>query len=55
MTAAEDRVHALVRDGLSNREIAAQLYLSVRTVESHVAAILRKSGASSRAKLITRG
>jgi DNA-binding CsgD family transcriptional regulator len=54
LTAAEARVHALVQGGYSNREIAAQLYVSVRTVESHVGSVLRKSGASSRAKLITR-
>jgi DNA-binding CsgD family transcriptional regulator len=54
LTAAEARVHALVQNGLSNREIAAHLYISVRTVESHVASILRKSGAPSRARLITR-
>lgn len=54
LTAAQTRVHTLVRAGHSNREIAAQLYLSVRTVESHIAVILRKSGAASRAKLITR-
>ncbi|MET0956179.1 MAG: AAA family ATPase [Cryobacterium sp.] len=55
LTKAEARVHALIRDGHSNREIAAQLYVSVRTVESHVASVLRKSGAATRAKLITRG
>jgi DNA-binding CsgD family transcriptional regulator len=54
LTAAEARVHALVQSGLSNREIAAHLYISVRTVESHVASVLRKSGAPSRARLITR-
>jgi DNA-binding CsgD family transcriptional regulator len=55
LTAAEARVHALVQTGLSNKEIAAELYVSVRTVESHVASVLRKSGEPSRAKLITRG
>jgi DNA-binding CsgD family transcriptional regulator/tetratricopeptide (TPR) repeat protein len=55
LTASEARVVALVREGGSNREIAAQLFVSVRTVESHVAAILRKTGASSRSRLISRG
>jgi DNA-binding NarL/FixJ family response regulator len=55
LTASEEAVIALVREGGTNREIAAQLFVSVRTVESHVAAILRKSGASSRSRLISRG
>ena len=54
LTAAEGRVAALVRDGQSNREIAAALFVSVRTVESHVSAILRKTGSTSRSKLIAR-
>jgi len=52
LTAAERRVEALVRHGQSNREIAAALFVSVRTVESHISAILRKTGSASRAKLI---
>ena len=52
LTAAEGRVAALVREGLSNREIAAALFVSVRTVESHISATLRKTGSSSRSKLI---
>ena len=52
LTAAEGRVAALVREGLSNREIAATLFVSVRTVESHISATLRKTGSSSRSKLI---
>jgi DNA-binding CsgD family transcriptional regulator len=54
LTAAESRVDALVRDGQSNGEIAAALFLSVRTVESHISAILRKTGLGSRSKLIAR-
>ena len=34
----------LVADGLANKEIAARLYLSVRTVEKHVESLLRKTG-----------
>ena len=37
--------------GLSNREIAAELYLSVRTVEVHVDHILSKLGFRSRTQL----
>ena len=42
LTGTEQRVVALVAAGLSNPEIAAELYVSRRTVESHVAAALRK-------------
>ena len=38
----------LIAEGLTNGEIAEQLVLSVRTVDSHVAAILVKLGVSSR-------
>jgi DNA-binding NarL/FixJ family response regulator len=51
LTATEQRVLAVVLRGLTNKEIAAELFVSSRTVESHVAAILRKTGATSRAKL----
>ena len=54
LTTAESGVHALIRSGQSNKEIAAELFISVRTVESHVAAILRKTGAAGRSKLISR-
>lgn len=53
LTAAELRVLGVVREGHTNKEIAAQLFISVRTVESHIAAILRKTGASTRSKLMT--
>ena len=36
---------------MSNREIAGRLYLSVRTVESHVSSLLAKLGAGTRAEL----
>jgi DNA-binding NarL/FixJ family response regulator len=35
-------------DGLTNAEIADRLVVSLRTAEHHVAAVLRKLGASSR-------
>ncbi len=47
----EEEVAALVANGLTNREIATQLYLSERTVESHVSSALRKLDVSSRAAL----
>jgi DNA-binding CsgD family transcriptional regulator/tetratricopeptide (TPR) repeat protein len=47
----EAQVLALVCEGLSNRDIAARLYLSVRTVEKHVESLLRKTGTRSRTQL----
>ena len=37
-----------VAERLRNREIAERLHVSVRTVESHIAALLHKLGAESR-------
>jgi two-component system response regulator NreC len=42
----------LIALGHTNGEIAAQLYLSVRTVESHRAHIQQKAGRSTRAELV---
>jgi len=44
-------VAALVARGLTNRDIAAQLFLSVRTVEVHVDRILTKLGFHTRTQL----
>lgn len=54
LTPAEQRVFELMRAGKNNREICAQLFVSIRTVESHVGAIVRKTGAGSRLKLLAR-
>ena len=51
LTAREQQVCALVAQGHTNRQLAAQLYLSERTVESHVSAILRKLGLPSRSSV----
>jgi DNA-binding CsgD family transcriptional regulator len=51
VTSREMDVLLLVRDGLSNADIAARLFLSVRTVETHVAHLLAKSGAADRSGL----
>jgi two-component system, NarL family, response regulator NreC len=53
LSARELEVLRLIALGHTNSEIAAQLYLSVRTVESHRAHIQRKTGRSSRAELVS--
>jgi DNA-binding CsgD family transcriptional regulator/tetratricopeptide (TPR) repeat protein len=51
LTGREADVLVLVSDGLSNKEIAARLHLSTRTVEKHVESALRKTGSRSRTQL----
>ncbi|SER09507.1 AAA ATPase domain-containing protein [Actinokineospora terrae] len=50
----EAEIARLLADGRTNREIAETLFLSRRTVEDHVANILRKHGALSRAAYVSR-
>jgi DNA-binding NarL/FixJ family response regulator len=51
LTAAEQRVAGLIAAGATNRDAAAALFVSVRTVETHVASIYRKLGVRTRAEL----
>ena len=51
LTAREIEVLELVRQRLTNAEIAEQLYVSVRTVEAHVSALLRKLAVEDRRAL----
>ncbi len=52
MTSREMDVLLLVRTGVANAEIAQRLFLSPRTVESHVASLLMKSGTANRTELV---
>ena len=54
LTSQELRVARLVASGLSNREAAAELYLSPKTVEYHLAHAFTKLGVRSRHQLTTR-
>jgi DNA-binding CsgD family transcriptional regulator len=51
LTPAEERVAALVAEGKTNREVAAALFLSDRTVEGHLSRVFGKLGVRHRAEL----
>jgi DNA-binding CsgD family transcriptional regulator len=54
LTARQAEVLALLADGRSNAEIAEELYVSPRTVEHHVTAVLTKLGAATRRDAVRR-
>ncbi|HET9533501.1 MAG TPA: response regulator transcription factor [Blastocatellia bacterium] len=51
LTEAELRIAEAVARGLSNKEVASELGISVRTVENHVSHILAKKGFSNRVEI----
>lgn len=52
LTPRESEVLPLLAQGLSNKQIAAELSLGVRTVEGYVASLLAKLGVASRAEAV---
>ena len=51
LTDREREIVMLIGEGLSNRDIATRLTLSVRTVESHIYRAMMKTGTTSREEL----
>jgi DNA-binding CsgD family transcriptional regulator len=52
LTPQERQVAQLVQQGLSNKDVAAQLFVSPRTVDFHLRNVFTKTGVSSRGELI---
>ena len=52
LTARQSEVLALLVQGLSNADIADRLFISLRTAENHVSAVLMKLGASTRSAAV---
>jgi DNA-binding CsgD family transcriptional regulator len=53
LTPQERQVAQLVKQGMSNKEVAAQLFVSPRTVDFHLRNVFTKTGVSSRGELIS--
>ena len=51
LTPTERRVATLAADGLTNRAVARALFVSEKTVETHLGAVYRKLGVSARSQL----
>jgi DNA-binding CsgD family transcriptional regulator len=52
LTPQERQVARLVKTGLSNKDVAAQLFVSPRTVDFHLRNVFTKTGVSSRGELV---
>jgi DNA-binding CsgD family transcriptional regulator len=52
LTPREKEILSFIVEGLTDKEIAEELYLSVHTVTTHVYHILRKFGKQSRVSLV---
>jgi two-component system response regulator NreC len=52
LTPRESEILRLVYKGRTNKQIAREMYLSVRTVERHRSSIIRKAGLKNRAELV---
>jgi DNA-binding CsgD family transcriptional regulator len=55
LTPTEQRVADLVAEGRSNKEVAGELFVSVRTVEANLTRVYAKLGVRSRTELASRG
>ncbi len=52
LTTQEYKIHDLIKEGYTNKEIATALHVSVSTVKTHINNIFKKKGVSSRKELI---
>jgi len=53
LTGRELDVLQLLKEGLQNKEVAAQLFISAKTVDHHISSILFKLDVNSRIKAVT--
>jgi DNA-binding NarL/FixJ family response regulator len=51
LTASERRIAELAAEGLTNRQIAQALFVTARTVESHLTNVFNKLGVKARTEL----
>jgi DNA-binding CsgD family transcriptional regulator len=53
LTASEHRIAAMAADGMSNRDIAQALFVTVKTVEMHLGHVYQKLNLAGRTELAT--